>query len=80
MVKHGLDKLKCITEFLSVGQIPILACDCPIFAICIKFNGAYHTLLEKTNLDNFWWIAHRESSLECTWESVKWILVDVRLD
>ena len=38
MVKHGLDILKCITEFLNVGQIPVLACDCPIFAICKKIQ------------------------------------------
>ena len=38
MVKHGLDVLKCITEFLNVGQIPVLACDCPIFAICKKIQ------------------------------------------
>ena len=24
MVKHGLDILKCITEFLNVGQTPVL--------------------------------------------------------
>ena len=38
MVKHGLDILKCITEFLNIGQIPVLACDCPFFAICKKIQ------------------------------------------
>ena len=33
MIKHGLDILRDITHFLNPGQIPILACDCPIFAV-----------------------------------------------
>ncbi|KAG1672156.1 hypothetical protein GQR58_016107 [Nymphon striatum] len=33
MVKHGLDLLKTLTDFLNPGQTPVLACDCPIFAI-----------------------------------------------
>ena len=34
MMKHGLNILKMITTFLNPGQIPVLACDCPIFAQC----------------------------------------------
>ena len=34
MIKHELDILKDITKFLNPGQIPILACDCPLYAIC----------------------------------------------
>ena len=36
MVKHGLDLVKGITDFLNPGQIPVLACDCPIFILCKK--------------------------------------------
>ena len=32
MIKHGMHVIKGITEFLNPGQIPVLACDCPIFA------------------------------------------------
>ena len=38
MVKHGLDVLRNVTNFLNDGQIPVLACDCPIFAICKKIQ------------------------------------------
>lgn len=34
MVKHGMSIIQNITQFLNPGQIPILACDCPIFAMC----------------------------------------------
>lgn len=33
MVKHGMDILKGITEHLNPEQTPVLACDCPIFAV-----------------------------------------------
>ena len=32
MVKHGVDILIGITKFLNPGQLPIIACDCQIFA------------------------------------------------
>ena len=38
MVKHGLDLVKGITDFLNPGQIPVLACDCPIFILCKKIQ------------------------------------------
>ena len=38
MVKHGLDLVKKITDFLNPGQIPVLACDCPIFILCKKIQ------------------------------------------
>ena len=34
MVKHGMTIMKEITSYLNPGQIPVLACDCPIFAQC----------------------------------------------
>lgn len=34
MVKHGMSIVKDTTAFLNPGQIPVLACDCPIFAMC----------------------------------------------
>ena len=33
MVKHGIDVLKRITEYLNPGQVPVLACDQPLFAL-----------------------------------------------
>ncbi len=32
MIKHGMEIIKQVTEFLNPGQIPVMACDCPIFA------------------------------------------------
>ena len=32
MIKHGMVVIKLTTEFLNPGQIPVMACDCPIFA------------------------------------------------
>ena len=32
MVKHAINIVKEVTEFLNPGQIPVIACDCPIFA------------------------------------------------
>ena len=32
MFKHGMEVIKDITEYLNPGQIPVMACDCPIFA------------------------------------------------
>ena len=32
MIKHGMEVIKQTTEFLNPGQIPVMACDCPIFA------------------------------------------------
>ena len=34
MIKHGMNIVKEITSYLNPGQIPVLACDCPIFAKC----------------------------------------------
>ena len=32
MIKHAVDILRKATSFLNPGQIPIMACDCPLFA------------------------------------------------
>src|SRR6218665_4118686 len=32
MIKHGMDVIKAITHFLNPGQIPVMGCDCPVFA------------------------------------------------
>ena len=34
MVKHAMTIVKDTTEFLNAGQMPVIACDCPIFAMC----------------------------------------------
>ena len=40
MIMHGMDLLIEITDYLNPGQIPVLACDCPIFEIykCIQWK------------------------------------------
>ena len=32
MIKHGMSIIKTITDHLNPGQVPVMACDCPIFA------------------------------------------------
>lgn len=32
MIKHAMDILTRVTSYLHPGQIPVMACDCPIFA------------------------------------------------
>lgn len=32
MIRHSMDVIRSVTEFLSPGQIPVIACDCPLFA------------------------------------------------
>ena len=34
MVKHGMTIVQNVTAFLNPGQIPVIACDCPIFSMC----------------------------------------------
>ena len=34
MVKHGMSLVQAITTYLNPDQIPVLACDQPIFAQC----------------------------------------------
>lgn len=33
MVKHGMNIIKQITEILNHAQVPVMACNCPIFAV-----------------------------------------------
>ena len=33
MIKHGIDVLRSITEYLNPGQVPVIACDQPLFAL-----------------------------------------------
>lgn len=38
MIKHNvMNILKSLTPFLNPGQIPVIACDCPIIAKVISF-------------------------------------------
>ena len=32
IIKHAMDTLRKATSFLNPGQIPVMACDCHIFA------------------------------------------------
>ncbi len=32
MIKHAMDILQRVTTYLHPGQVPVMACDCPIFA------------------------------------------------
>ena len=45
MVKHGMSLVQAITAYLNPDQIPVLACDQPIFAQCkyiqCKWPGIY---------------------------------------
>ena len=41
MIKHGMVVIKLTTEFLNPGQIPVMACDCPIFAKAIYIQWTW---------------------------------------
>ena len=41
MIMHGMDLLIEITDYLNPGQIPVLACDCPIFEKCKCIQWKY---------------------------------------
>ena len=41
MIMHGMDLLIEITDYLNPGQIPVLACDCPIFPKCKCIQWKY---------------------------------------
>ena len=43
MIKHAMDILKKITSFLSPGQFPVMACDCPIFAKAKYIQWTWHS-------------------------------------
>ena len=32
MIIHGMNVIKSFTEYLHPGQVPVMACDCPVFA------------------------------------------------
>lgn len=44
MVKHGMDILNSLTDHLNPGQVPVLACDCPIFAVSKYLQWKYPDL------------------------------------
>lgn len=51
MIKHGMDIIKGITEFLHPGQVPVMTCDCPIFAKAKYIQWMWPTLsMGKINL------------------------------
>ena len=32
MIMHGMNVIKSITEYRHPGEVPVMACDCPVFA------------------------------------------------
>ena len=50
MIKHAMDILRKATSFLNPGQIPVMACDCPIFARPNLSSAHGQQLIGKTHL------------------------------
>ena len=48
MVKHAMNILISITLYLSPGQIPVMACDCPIFAKAKYIQWTWPIAMERT--------------------------------
>lgn len=41
MVMHDLRIISDATSLLNPGQVPVVACDCPIFAICKQIQWTF---------------------------------------
>ncbi|KAG1674335.1 hypothetical protein GQR58_015133 [Nymphon striatum] len=63
MVKHGLDLLKTLTDFLNPGQTPVLACDCPIFAIGKRMQWKFPELYDEDKFIIMFGGLHLEKAL-----------------
>lgn len=45
MIKHGMEIIKKTTHFLNPQQVPVMACDCPIFAVAKQIQWSFPELL-----------------------------------
>lgn len=45
MVKHGMEIIKNTIKFLNPQQVPVMACDCPIFAVAKQIQWNFPELL-----------------------------------
>ena len=63
MIKHGLDILKEITNYLNPSQIPVLTGDCPIFAICKYIQWKWPDMYGEEKLVVMFGGLHLEKSL-----------------
>ena len=63
MVKHGMNLLKKITEFLNPGQITIISCGCPIFAHCKYIQWQWPKDFSENNFIVMLRVLHAEKAL-----------------
>ena len=45
MVKHGMETIKKTTHFINPQQVPVMACDCPIFAVAKQIQWRFPEVL-----------------------------------
>ena len=45
MVKHGIEIIKKTTHFINPLQVPVMACDCPIFAVAKEIQWRFPEVL-----------------------------------
>ena len=63
MIKHALNVVKQAVEFLNLNQVPVVACDQPLYATAKLVQWNYpKTHGEEKVFDNVWRIACRDGS------------------
>ena len=47
-IKHAMDKVKEVTSYLNSGQMPVMACDQPLFVLAKKIQWEWPEIYGKT--------------------------------
>ena len=50
MINHAIDVITKAVNFLNQGQVPVLACDQPLYAIAKKIQWNFPTVFSEKNL------------------------------
>lgn len=68
MIKHAMDIIKQSVHFLNPGQVPVIACDQPLFALAktIQWNWP-ETHGENHCFIMFWWVAYTNGCIKDSW-------------
>ena len=71
MVKHGMELIRKTIDFLNPGQVPVMACDCPIFAVAKQLQWKFPETLGENKFIVMFGGLHLEKGL---WNAVGDIL------
>ena len=75
MIKHGMGVVKQATNLLSPGQIPVISCDQPLFALANLVQWQFPATHSEGKYVGR--LAHRDGSLERTWRLTGRLWVDI---